>query len=70
MLKMLFCEIYRDYYARTYNDFRPCRATRKEYSHWHGLFLQTIPGLWYYSVKTLRKKKLICMHAFLVALGC
>ena len=31
-----------------YNDFRPCRATRKEYSHWshwHGLFLQTILGL-------------------------
>ena len=30
-----------------------------------GLFLPTIPGLWYYSVKTLRKKA--DLHAFLVA---
>ena len=29
---MLFCEIYRDYNALTYNNFRPCRAIRKEYS--------------------------------------
>ena len=29
---MLFCEIYRDYHALTYNDFRPCRPIGKEYS--------------------------------------
>ena len=64
---MLFCEIYRDYHALTYNNFRPCRAIRKEYSTL-ACFFKKSPVCGTIALKHWEKKA--DLHAFLLALSC